>query len=201
MPGWSWRAWRMAAITSTGTRTGRTQKLGNPMTMTEGLSRRDRGDRHAQADLGGVRDPVCGMAVDPATAKHRSEHAGHPYYFCSSRCRGRFDADPARYLTPAASKPARTPVGEVLWTCPMHPQIRRPGPGSCPICGMALEPMSPSAGDGANPELRDMTRRFWVCVALSLPLVALVMGEHFVEHALLTPRAAVWVQLFLATPA
>jgi cation transport ATPase len=82
----------------------------------------------------------------------------------------------------------------------MHPQIQRPGPGSCPICGMALEPMTPTGDDAANPELRDMTRRFWVSVALSLPLVALVMGEHFVETAPLAPRAAVWVQLVLATP-
>jgi Cu+-exporting ATPase len=146
-------------------------------------------------------DPVCGMAVDPANAEHRSEHAGRAYYFCSNRCRERFEADPARYVMPAVAEAARPAAGEVQWTCPMHPQIVREEPGSCPICGMALEPMTPAAGDAVNPELRDMTRRFWVCVALSLPLVALVMGEHFFEHSVLSPGVAVWIQLFLATPA
>jgi Cu+-exporting ATPase len=83
----------------------------------------------------------------------------------------------------------------------MHPQVQRAGPGSCPICGMALEPMTPTGGDAANPELHDMTRRFWVCVGLSVPLVALAMAEDFGNPALIAPRAAVWVQLVLATPA
>ncbi len=87
-----------------------------------------------------------------------------------------------------------------VWTCPMHPQIRRRGPGSCPICGMALEPMTPAGGDTANPELRNMTRRFWVCVGLSVPLVALAMAEDFGNPALVASRAALWVQLVLATP-
>jgi P-type Cu+ transporter len=156
---------------------------------------------HVRAAPGGERDPVCGMTVDPAAAQHRSEHAGHTYYFCSNRCRERFEADPASYLTAAPVAKAPPAGGEVLWTCPMHPQIVRNEPGSCPICGMALEPMTPSGGEGANPELADMTRRFWVGVVLSLPLVALVMGEHFTEHMPLTPRMAVWVQLVLATPA
>jgi Cu+-exporting ATPase len=90
---------------------------------------------------------------------------------------------------------------EVIWTCPMHPQVQRAGPGSCPICGMALEPMTPAGGDAANPELRNMTRRFWVCVGLSVPLVALAMAEDFANPGLIAPRAAVWVQLVLATPA
>jgi Cu+-exporting ATPase len=148
-----------------------------------------------------VRDPVCGMAVEPATAKHRSEHAGETYYFCSGGCRERFEAEPARYLTPAAPDPSRPSVGGGgRWTCPMHPQIVRNEPGSCPICGMALEPMTPVGGEEANPELRDMTRRFWVGVALSVPLVALAMSEHF-GVMLLAPRAIVWVELALATPA
>src|SRR5215204_5626305 len=114
-------------------------------------------------------DPVCGMKVDPATARHRAEHAGHEYLFCSSKCRERFVAEPARYVAPAAVQPPlRAPAGEVLWTCPMHPEIVRKEPGSCPICGMALEPMTPTA-DAENPELRDMTRRFWVGVVLSVP--------------------------------
>jgi Cu+-exporting ATPase len=98
---------------------------------------------------------------------------------------------------------AKDPVWdtEVIWTCPMHPQVQRSGPGSCPICGMALEPMTPAGGDTPNPELRDMTRRFWVCVGLSVPLVALAMAEDFANPGLIAPRAAVWVQLALATPA
>jgi Cu+-exporting ATPase len=141
------------------------------------------------------------MAVDPVTAENRAGHAGHTYYFCSSRCRERFEAEPVRYLTPTASQPARPSAGEVLWTCPMHPQIVRERPGNCPICGMALESMTPTGGDAANPELRHMTRRFWVCVALSLPLVALAMAEDFTMPGLIAPRAAVWVQFLLATAA
>jgi Cu+-exporting ATPase len=145
------------------------------------------------------------MAVDPAKARHRAEHAGHGYVFCSAGCREKFIAEPARYL--GASPPATgvsTKAGQMLWTCPMHPQIVRNAPGSCPICGMALEPMTPAAGDTENPELRDMTRRFWVGVALSIPLLAIAMAQHVDEATLDTltaPRLLVWVQLVLATPA
>jgi Cu+-exporting ATPase len=100
-----------------------------------------------------------------------------------------------------AHEPPPSTGGEVLWTCPMHPQIVRQESGSCPICGMALEPMTPTGGDAANPELRHMTQRFWVCVALSLPLVALAMAEDFARPGLLAPFPTVWVQFFLATPA
>jgi Cu+-exporting ATPase len=145
------------------------------------------------------------MTVDPARAKHRAEHAGHSYFFCSAKCREKFAAKPERYIvsSPHGRGPLVAP-GEVLWTCPMHPQIVRNAPGNCPICGMTLEPMTPSAGDTENPELRDMTRRFWVGVALSLPLLAIAMAEHFDRAALdtlLSPRVAVWVQLLLGTPA
>src|SRR6516225_11063455 len=150
------------------------------------------------ADPPGVEhDPVCGMSVDPATAAYRAEHAGNSYYFCGARCREQFAAEPARYLTRAAVAPVpATAAGQ--WTCPMHPQIVRQDPGSCPICGMALEPMLPAEGEAANPELRDMTRRFWVGVALSLPLIVLAMAANFVG---LAPRTAVWLELILATPA
>ena len=153
-----------------------------------------------------VRDPVCGMTVDPATAKHHTEHAGHSYFFCSARCREEFTAEPARYVVSPGDRRGlvTAPVGEVLWTCPMHPQIARKEPGNCPICGMALEPMTPAAGEAENPELRDMTRRFWVGVALSLPLLAIAMAEHFNKpalDALISPRLLVWVQLILGTPA
>jgi Cu+-exporting ATPase len=169
------------------------------MTAAE-LSQRDSRQHHARSTPDAVHDPVCGMAVDPATAKHRSEHAGQTYHFCSSGCRKRFEADPVRYVT-VFSKPAQPAAGEVLWTCPMHPQVQRAGPGSCPICGMALEPMTPAGGDAANPELREMTRRFWVCVGLSVPLVVLAMTGDIGNPALPLPRAAIWVQLVLATPA
>src|SRR6516165_12424699 len=158
---------------------------------------------HTATPPGIEHDPVCGMTVDPATAKQRAEHAGHSYFFCSARCRERFTTEPARYLTPSAVAP-QPAAGEALWTCPMHPQIVREAPGSCPICGMALEPLVPAAGEPANPELRDMTRRFWVGVALSLPLLVMVMADHLAKpalDALIAPRSAVWIQLILATPA
>ncbi len=146
-----------------------------------------------------VRDPVCGMAVDMARSPHKAEHAGQTYHFCGNRCREKFIAEPLRYLMPPIAAHPQ-PVGAAgNWTCPMHPEIVRNGAGSCPICGMALEPMTPAAGEAVNPELVDMTRRFWVGVVLSLPLVALTMTEHF--RMLLPERATVWLQLILASPA
>jgi P-type Cu+ transporter len=156
--------------------------------------------RHQHHATEPLHDPVCGMTVDPAKAEHHAEHAGHSYFFCSAKCRATFTADPARYI--ASPRPGAP--DEVLWTCPMHPQIVRKEPGNCPICGMTLEPMTPSAGATVSPELRDMTRRFWAGVALSLPLLAIAMAEHFNKpalDALLSPRLAVWVQLILGTPA
>jgi Cu+-exporting ATPase len=144
-----------------------------------------------------VRDPVCGMTVDPAIARHHTEHLGKSYYFCGARCRERFTAAPERFLALALPRPLPTAAGR--WTCPMHPEIVRDRPGACPICGMSLEPMTPAAGDEANPELADMTRRFWVAAALSLPLLALAMGGDFLAFLPMTAR--VWLQLALATPA
>jgi P-type Cu+ transporter len=151
-----------------------------------------------------ARDPVCGMAVNPAVSRHRAEHRGRTYHFCGVGCRERFAAEPERFLTSAAAPAEATPAAPEkpaagLWTCPMHPEIVRDAPGACPICGMALEPMTPAADDRANPELRDMTRRFWVAVALSVPLVVIAMSEH--ATTLLPGRTAVWVELVLATPA
>jgi P-type Cu+ transporter len=175
------------------------------MAAAEPLSRQH---HHPPEPPAAVHDPVCGMTVDPARAKHRAEYAGHSYFFCSAKCREKFDAGPAHYAPSprggASGAATFTNAGDVLWTCPMHPQIVRNGPGNCPICGMALEPMTPTAGDTANPELRDMTRRFWAGVALSVPLLAMAMAEHFDKpalDALLSPRLAVWVQLILGTPA
>jgi Cu+-exporting ATPase len=144
-----------------------------------------------------VRDPVCGMTVDPATARHHTEHLGKSYYFCGARCRERFTAEPERFVPSPAPRPQPAAAGR--WTCPMHPEIVRDMPGACPICGMALEPVTPAAGDEANPELADMTRRFWVAAALSVPLLALAMGGDFLAFLSMTPR--VWLQLALATPA
>ena len=147
-----------------------------------------------------VKDPVCGMDVDPATSKHRHDHAGTTYHFCSDGCRNKFDADPQRYLAPGAAS-APMPEGTV-YTCPMHPEIRQNGPGSCPICGMALEPAVATADSGPNHELIDMTRRFWIGLALALPVFVLEMGSHLVPalHHLVAPRTSIWLQLILATP-
>jgi Cu+-exporting ATPase len=150
-----------------------------------------------------VKDPVCGMLVDPHTAKHRAEHEGRTYYFCNPRCREKFVAEPARYLEPAAAKPA-PPVPEgAIYTCPMHPEIRQVGPGDCPICGMALEPaeFDPTAAEGPSEERRDMERRFWISLGLSLPVLALEMGGHLTNLMhILGARNSVWAQLVLATP-
>jgi P-type Cu+ transporter len=150
---------------------------------------------------GTVRDPVCGMSVDPHTAEHRAEYEGRPYYFCSARCREKFLANPAQYLEPRAERPiAPLPEG-TIYTCPMHPQIRQIGPGTCPICGMALEPELATAENGPNPELLDMTRRFWIGLALALPVVAIEMGAHLTGlDRYLSPAISNWIQLLLATP-
>jgi Cu+-exporting ATPase len=146
------------------------------------------------------RDPVCGMSVDPATAKHRFDHGGETFSFCCAGCREKFAADPAKYLKPKAEVPPRPGV---VYTCPMHPEIRRDKPGSCPICGMALEPMAVVEESGPSPELVDMTRRFWIGAALAVPLVLLEMGAHFPGlnlHRYVPPGVSVWVQFALATP-
>ena len=149
-----------------------------------------------------VRDPVCGMTVDIRGAVHKHHLAGSDYYFCSAGCLAKFKADPDRYLNPQATGSATKPeIGEVtLWTCPMHPEIRRNGPGSCPICGMALEPLEPTVEEGPNPELIDMTRRFRVSLVLSLPLLILTMGAELFGWELLPMQLSSWVQLALATP-
>jgi len=196
-----------------------------------------------------ARDPVCGMTVTPETAAARVEHDGREVLFCSTGCRDRFVADPARYLAPpdagtsdrretederraAPAGPRHTcpmhpeveregpgacpkcgmalepagapePASRTEWTCPMHPEIVRDAPGSCPICGMALEPRTVEAEEAENPELVDMTRRFWVSAVLTAPLLALVMGRHLVGGAvegLMASGAGPWIELGLATP-
>ncbi len=144
-------------------------------------------------------DPVCGMSVDPATARHKAEHGAATYFFCSARCREKFVAEPARFL--AAPAPPKSAPTDAIYTCPMHPEIRQSGPGHCPICGMALEPEVASAGDGPSAELIDMSRRFWVALVLSVPVFALEMGGHLTNlHMLLSEAVSNWLQLALATP-
>ncbi|MCB1885610.1 MAG: heavy metal translocating P-type ATPase, partial [Geminicoccaceae bacterium] len=160
---------------------------------------------HAGNGSGAVEatDPVCGMTVDPATAKHRARHEGQELFFCSAGCKAKFEADPAAYLDPKvrAKKAAEAPK-DAVYTCPMHPEIRQRGPGSCPICGMALEPETITADAGPSGDYLDMRRRLWVSAALALPLVAVAMGRHlapgylaFVESSWLN-----WVELLLASP-
>src|SRR5688572_8440044 len=150
-----------------------------------------------------VTDPVCGMDVVPGDAAGGSaEHAGTTYWFCSPSCREKFTADPARYLTPAAPPATGATSDDRIYTCPMHPEVRQRGPGSCPKCGMALEPEAPTADEGPNAELVDMTHRFWGSLVLTIPLLLLAMGE-MVAPALveqLSVPARLWGQLALAAP-
>ena len=154
---------------------------------------------------GAVKDPVCGMTVDPRTTAYRVEHGGRTYHFCSAGCRAKFVADPARYLSDAVEVDARpsppAPPSGAIYTCPMHPQIRQVGPGNCPICGMALEPEAATGEAGPNPELVDFTRRFWIGLALAVPVLALEMGGHLLglDH-LVSRSASNWLQLVFATP-
>ena len=146
-------------------------------------------------------DPVCGMKVDRASARHFARHQGEKFYFCSARCLEKFAAEPEKYLD---GRPAPEPMPEgTRYTCPMHPEIVTDGPGDCPLCGMALEPMGvPTGNEGPNPELVDFTRRFWVSVALALPLMVISMGPMvgLPIRDWLGERLAVWAEFLLATP-
>ncbi|MFH0300370.1 heavy metal translocating P-type ATPase [Bradyrhizobium sp. 31Argb] len=158
------------------------------------------GGKHgAAADNGALAtDPVCGMKVDPATAKHRFSHKGEDYVFCSARCRERFATEPEKFLKPRESEPA-LPAG-TIYTCPMHPEVRQVGPGSCPICGMALEPEEVTLDDKPDPELVDMTRRFWIALVLTLPVFAIEMAGHAFGIELVPMGWANWISFALATP-
>ncbi|HET9460208.1 MAG TPA: heavy metal translocating P-type ATPase [Sphingomicrobium sp.] len=164
------------------------------------------GAPHAHGVVGGgahgetVRDPVCGMAVDTRTARFRHEIADATYYFCSQGCLDKFKSDPDRYLNPGAGASADEAPPGTIWTCPMHPQIRRNGPGSCPICGMALEPLEPTEEEGPNPELIEMSRRFWVSTVLTAPIVFLVVATELFGFEPLPMRESMWAQMALATP-
>ncbi|WP_442583645.1 heavy metal translocating P-type ATPase [Mesorhizobium sp. ASY16-5R] len=153
-------------------------------------------DRYLEA-----KDPVCGMSVKRASAKHFLRHDGAGHYFCSAGCKGKFEQEPARYLGERKPEPP-APKG-TKYTCPMHPEVVRDGPGSCPKCGMALEPMGvPTGEQGPNPELVDFTRRLWVSAVLSIPLLVLTMGPMLglPFRDWLGERTSVWIELVLATP-
>ena len=162
------------------------------------------GHHHEHGDVAASVDPVCGMTVKPTTA-HRTTHAGKEVAFCSAQCKEKFIANPEHYAKPAAAlaptAPTPTPPtrASAAYTCPMHPEIVRDAPGSCPICGMALEPRMPTLDAGPDPELRDMTRRFWIAATLTLPLFVLAMVEMF-GVTLIHGRARVWTELALALP-
>ncbi|MDE3110969.1 MAG: YHS domain-containing protein, partial [Acidobacteriota bacterium] len=195
-----------------------------------------------------MKDLICGMEVNPETARAKAEFDGHSYYFCSSNCEQKFRADPAKYVSnvivapptdpsmkqepkPSATqytcpmhpevvqqKPGNCPkcgmalepvtfmtsASKTEYVCPMHPQIVRDAPGSCPICGMALEPRTVTAEEEKNPELVEMTRRFWVDTVLTIPVLVVAMAEYFPSLSSLiswaSPKAREWFELVLATP-
>ena len=148
-------------------------------------------------------DPVCGMKVKRETAKHRFEYRGQEYLFCGGRCRERFQADPEKFLKPKEPEQQKAepamPAG-TIYTCPMDPEVRQVGPGTCPICGMALEPEQVSLDQGPDPELIDMTRRFWIALPLTLPMFAIEMSRHVGLMDLVSPWWSNWISLMLSTP-
>ncbi len=150
------------------------------------------------APEGAAIDPVCGMTVDPATTAHHAAHQGTGYHFCSARCRERFVAEPEKYLSPASKTPEVAAPAGTMYTCPMHPQIRQEGPGTCPICGMALEPEMPSLEDEDNPELRDFARRFWWTLPLTVIVLTLAMLGH--RMTFFSAGARTWIELALSAP-
>lgn len=146
-----------------------------------------------------LKDPVCGMDVSELSP-HRTLHGSREWHFSSARCKATFDADPARYLAAAtaaagAVKPA--PTG-TIYTCPMHPEIRLDHPGSCPICGMTLEPLMPELEADENPELKDFRRRFWWTLPLTVIVTVLAMSGH--RLGLFAPATQTWVELVLSIP-
>jgi len=169
-----------------------------------------RGGKHesvADSELAVAIDPVCGMKVKRETATHRFEYRGEGYLFCGGRCRERFQADPEKFLKPKdpenepgqqKAEPAM-PAG-TIYICPMDPEVRQVGPGTCPICGMALEPEEVSLDQGPDPELIDMTRRFWIALALTAPVFAIEMGRHVGLMHLVSPEWSNWISLALSTP-
>ena len=158
---------------------------------------------HAHLDhRASVKDPVCGMMVDPTISTFSASYDGRSFHFCSANCKEKFEASPERYVKKRDTHPAPSKPG-TIYTCPMHPEIRKDAPGNCPICGMTLEPLVASTDEQGNPELAYMTRRFWVGLVLTIPVLALEMGSHFpglMLHQYIDPKVALWVQFILASP-
>ena len=150
-----------------------------------------------------VIDPVCGMTIAPSDAVGHVEHRGHTYYFCNQSCLERFSAAPESFLSPAPATPAPAGADTREYTCPMDPEVRQIGPGACPKCGMALEPVTVSLDDEGNPELDDMMRRFRVSLALTLPILAFMISDVLPGQPLqqvMAPAAMTWTQFALAAP-
>jgi len=156
------------------------------------------GSKNGGPDANIAIDPVCGMRVATEGAKHRVEYRGQEYFFCSGRCRERFEAEPEKFLKPKEPEPPAS--SGTIYTCPMHPEIKQVGPGSCPICGMALEPDQVSLDQAPDPELIDMTRRFWIALVLTLPVFAIEMGSHLGMGHVVPPSWSNWISLVLSTP-
>jgi Cu+-exporting ATPase len=172
------------------------------MNSGSGSHKMHSGEHGSRENVAAVHDPVCGMTVDPTSAAFHCDHQGQRHYFCSQRCRDRFAAAPDSYLKTQPSSASLQP-GAAVYTCPMHPEVRQIGPGNCPICGMALEPVQAAASAGPSVELKDMTRRLWIGALLSAPVFLMEMGAHVPAlqlHRLIAPEWSQWLQLALATP-
>lgn len=153
--------------------------------------------QHTQSGASAFIDPVCGMSVDPNT-ELKTDYHQQTYYFCNPSCLDKFKADPEFYLIPPDQRPVPEGAADMDYTCPMDPEIVQKGPGTCPICGMALEPMQPTLDDGPNPELVDFSHRFWLTLPLTLIVFVMAMGSHI--HSFISPHIQPWIELVLATP-
>ncbi|MNY96296.1 Silver exporting P-type ATPase [compost metagenome] len=154
-------------------------------------------EHSAQSGSAEFIDPVCGMSVDPNT-ELKTDYQQQTYYFCNPSCLDKFKGDPAFYLIPPDQRPVPEGAADMDYTCPMDPEIVQKGPGTCPICGMALEPMQPTLDDAPNPELVDFSHRFWMTLPLTLIVFVLAMGSHI--HSFISPHIQPWIELVLATP-
>ncbi|MDP3720126.1 MAG: heavy metal translocating P-type ATPase [Acidobacteriota bacterium] len=158
--------------------------------------------QHDTPDSSEALDPVCGMTIARADAVGTLDHAGHTYYFCSDTCLQKFRQNPGEFVGEKRGASTAPAEADAEYTCPMHPEIRQRGPGSCPICGMALEPVTVTLDEGPNEELQDMTRRFWWSLVITAPILAVMVAEFLPGHLLhrLPAGWLNWIELALATP-
>ena len=180
------------------------RQIENPAEMSVPLTQISRRTKSGDEDRKTVEqikiDPVCGMSVAPDTAAGKYEFENETYYFCSEGCLNKFRQNPKIFLEEKKEQQLEANSEGVEYTCPMHPEIVQIGPGSCPICGMALEPKVISLDDKPDPELIDMTRRFWISAALTIPVFVLAMGEMLPNfHSYVSPKLSIWIQFILAT--